>query len=130
MKGFSVRLRTICAAMANGESILPSGNFINIDPQCWPTSTDSSPQRLVAIDRRSIHQLSNALVPFFPYPISDTTSFTSGIMRLSMPSIPALSVTVEEGQPLQEPCKITVTMPSSKDLNSILPPSISTAGFT
>ena len=64
------------------------------------------------------------------YPISDTTSVTSGTILLSIPSIPAFSVTVEEGQPLHEPCRITVTIPLSKDLNSMFPPSISTAGFT
>jgi hypothetical protein len=37
------------------------------------------------------------------YPISDTTSVTSGTIRLSMPSIPDLSVTVDEGHPLHDP---------------------------
>ena len=64
------------------------------------------------------------------YPISETTSLTSGTIRLSIPSIPDLSVTVDDGQPLHEPCRITVTIPWLKDLNSIFPPSISTAGLT
>ena len=41
-----------------------------------------------------------------------------------------LSVIVDEGQPLQEPWRTTVTTPLSYDLNSILPPSPSTAGLT
>ena len=47
------------------------------------------------------------------YSASATTSFTSGIMRFIMPSIPALSVIMEDGQPLQLPCSIRFTTPSS-----------------
>ena len=51
------------------------------------------------------------------YPISETTSVTSGTIRFNIPSIPDFKVTVNEGQQLQEPCSITVTIPLLKDLN-------------
>lgn len=47
------------------------------------------------------------------YSISCTTSVTSGTMRLSIPSMPDFSVTVEDGQPLHEPCMTTWTRPAS-----------------
>ncbi len=50
------------------------------------------------------------------YMASATTSVTSGTMRFNKPSIPALSVMVDEGQPLHEPFNSTVTTPSWKDL--------------
>src|SRR6266446_6308203 len=43
---------------------------------------------------------------------SAITSCTSGTMRFSKPSIPAFSVIMEEGHPLQEPCNINSTFPS------------------
>jgi hypothetical protein len=43
---------------------------------------------------------------------SATTSFTSGIILFIMPSMPALSVIMLEGQPLQLPYSIRFTMPS------------------
>jgi hypothetical protein len=43
---------------------------------------------------------------------SETTSFTSGIIRFNKPSMPAFKVIVEDGQPLQEPLSWTVTTPS------------------
>lgn len=46
------------------------------------------------------------------YSASATTSFTSGIMRFIMPSIPALRVTMLLGQPLQLPCIIRFTVPA------------------
>ncbi len=49
---------------------------------------------------------------FINYIASATTSSTSGTMRFSNPSIPAFKVIMEEGQPLQEPCSISVTFPS------------------
>lgn len=45
------------------------------------------------------------------YSASATTSWTSGIMRFIMPSIPAFKVIIEEGHPEQEPCIIRVTTP-------------------
>lgn len=39
----------------------------------------------------------------FVYPTSATTSFTSGIMRFIIPSIPAFKVIIDEGQPEQLP---------------------------
>ena len=66
----------------------------------------------------------------FSYPISDLTSVTSGTILFNIPSIPDFKVTVEDGHPLHEPCKITVTTPLLNDLNSMFPPSISTAGLT
>lgn len=45
------------------------------------------------------------------YSISDTTSCTSGIILRNIPSMPDFKVTVEEGQPLQDPCRMTVTVP-------------------
>ena len=47
------------------------------------------------------------------YSASATTSFTSGIIRFIIPSIPALRVIMLEGQPLQLPCIIRFTLPSS-----------------
>lgn len=47
------------------------------------------------------------------YMASATTSSTSGTIRLSNPSIPALSVIIDEGQPLHEPRSSTSTLPSS-----------------
>ena len=49
------------------------------------------------------------------HPSASTPFTSSGIMRLNRFSIPAFSVMVEEGQPLQEPCKLTVTIPSWKE---------------
>ncbi|SHF86567.1 hypothetical protein SAMN05444008_11342 [Cnuella takakiae] len=46
------------------------------------------------------------------YSASATTSFTSGIIRFIMPSIPAFSVIMLEGQPEQEPWSIRLTIPS------------------
>ena len=46
------------------------------------------------------------------YSASATTSLTSGIIRFIMPSIPALRVIIEDGQPEQEPCSIRLTTPS------------------
>lgn len=46
------------------------------------------------------------------YSASATTSFTSGIMRFIIPSIPAFNVIMEEGHPLQLPCIIKFTTPS------------------
>ncbi len=66
-----------------------------------------------------------------PYTSSSaTTSFTSGIRRFIIPSIPALSVMVLLGHPEQEPWSMSVTTPFSNFLNCMAPPSISTAGFT
>jgi hypothetical protein len=59
-----------------------------------------------------IKALLNSIMDALAYSASATTSFTSGIMRFIMPSIPALSVTMLEGQPLQEPCNIKLTIPS------------------
>ncbi len=61
---------------------------------------------------------------------SATTSFTSGSSVVSNFSIPSFKVTVDEGQPEQEPLNSTVTTPSLKETKSIAPPSLSTAGFT
>lgn len=47
------------------------------------------------------------------YSASATTSFTSGIIRFIMPSMPALSVIMLEGQPEQLPCSIKFTTPLS-----------------
>jgi hypothetical protein len=47
------------------------------------------------------------------YSASATTSFTSGIILFIIPSIPAFKVIIEEGQPLQLPCNIKFTLPSS-----------------
>ena len=47
------------------------------------------------------------------YSASATTSFTSGIMRFIIPSMPAFNVIIDEGQPLQLPCSIRFTFPSS-----------------
>src|SRR6266498_5200469 len=47
------------------------------------------------------------------YSDSATTSFTSGIIRFIIPSIPAFKVIIDEGQPLQLPCNIRFTVPSS-----------------
>src|SRR5690606_26857138 len=49
------------------------------------------------------------------YKASATTSSTSGIIRLSRPSIPAFNVMVEEGHPLHEPRSSTVTTPFSNE---------------
>ena len=47
------------------------------------------------------------------YSSSATTSFTSlGNICFNKFSMPFLSVTVEAGQPLHEPCKLTFTTPS------------------
>src|ERR1700742_2094019 len=46
------------------------------------------------------------------YSASATTSLTSGIMRFIMPSIPAFSVIMEEGQPEQDPCSMRFRTPS------------------
>ena len=46
----------------------------------------------------------------FLYSDSATTSFTSGIIRFIMPSIPAFKVIIEDGQPLQLPCIIKFTL--------------------
>ena len=46
------------------------------------------------------------------YSASATTSFTSGIIRFIIPSIPAFNVIIDEGQPEQEPCNIKFTVPS------------------
>lgn len=46
------------------------------------------------------------------YSASAMTSFTSGIMRFIMPSMPLFSVIIDEGQPEQEPCIIRFTTPS------------------
>ncbi len=69
---------------------------------------------------------------FYPllYSASATTSFTSGIIRFIIPSMPVFRVIIEEGQPLHEPCSISFTVPLSNPLKLIAPPSISTAGFT
>src|SRR5690606_29559715 len=50
------------------------------------------------------------------YMASAITSCTSGTIRFNKPSIPALSVMVDEGHPLQDPRNSTTTVPSSKDL--------------
>ena len=47
-----------------------------------------------------------------PYSASATTSFTSGIIRFIIPSIPAFRVIMDEGHPEQEPCSIRLTVPS------------------
>ena len=44
---------------------------------------------------------------------SATTSLTSGIILFIIPSIPAFKVIIEDGQPLQLPCIIRFTVPSS-----------------
>ncbi len=64
------------------------------------------------------------------YSASATTSFTSGIIRFIIPSMPLFSVIIDEGQPEHEPCSMSVTVPLSKPLKLMAPPSISTAGFT
>lgn len=46
------------------------------------------------------------------YSASATTSFTSGIIRFIIPSIPAFKVIIDDGQPLHEPCNIRFTTPS------------------
>ena len=46
------------------------------------------------------------------YSASATTSFTSGIIRFIMPSIPAFKVIIDEGHPLQLPWSIRFTTPS------------------
>lgn len=48
-----------------------------------------------------------------------------------MVSIPFFKVIVEDGHPLQAPCKITLTsfVFSSYESNKIFPPSDATAGF-
>src|SRR6188768_3453482 len=46
------------------------------------------------------------------YSASATTSFTSGIIRFIIPSIPAFNVIMLEGHPLQLPCNIRFTTPS------------------
>jgi hypothetical protein len=63
--------------------------------------------------------------------MAETVNSWSFNISLSIFSMPFLSVNVEEGQPLQAPCNKTSTFLVSalKDLNSILPPSLSTAGF-
>ena len=64
------------------------------------------------------------------YTPSATTSFTSGTRRVRRFSIPAFRVMVEDGQPEQEPCNNTFTVPSSNEWKLIAPPSDSTAGLT
>ena len=53
-------------------------------------------------------------------------------MSLSMFSIPFFKVNVEEGHPLHDPCKITLTLLefSLNESKRIFPPSAATAGFT
>ncbi len=47
------------------------------------------------------------------YSASATTSVTSGIILFIIPSMPAFNVIIEDGQPLQLPCNIRFTFPSS-----------------
>src|SRR5260370_9067551 len=56
-------------------------------------------------------------------PHTGTTSFTSGISSRSLFSIPILSVSTEDGQPLQEPRMFRYTIPSSNCSRVISPPS-------
>jgi hypothetical protein len=51
----------------------------------------------------------------FTYIPSASTDVTSGIMDFNKFSIPDLSVIIEDGQPLQDPCSNTFTTPSSKE---------------
>ena len=53
------------------------------------------------------------LLIYLSYSASATTSFTSGIILFIMPSIPAFNVIIDEGHPLQLPCNIRLTTPSS-----------------
>lgn len=57
--------------------------------------------------------LINELTSYFNYSASATTSFTSGIIRFIIPSMPAFNVMVEEGHPLQLPCMAKLTVPFS-----------------
>ena len=52
-------------------------------------------------------------------------------MSFNMVSIPFFNVIVDDGQPLQAPCKITLTilLSLSYDLKAMFPPSEATAGF-
>ena len=62
------------------------------------------------------------------YNSSATTSLTPGTSCFSKFSMPCFNVTMLLGQPLHDPRKLTVTIPSSKERNAIWPPSPSTAG--
>ncbi len=59
----------------------------------------------------SLAGLSKFIQMYYKVTPSATTSCTSGTMRLSRFSMPAFKVTVADGQPLQEPCRFTVTTP-------------------
>ncbi len=58
----------------------------------------------------------SALLSIGSYSDSATTSLTSGTSCFNNLSIPDFKVTVDDGQPLQEPFITTVTIPSSNDL--------------
>ena len=94
----------------------------------WPMRQSLTTHR--SLLEKLLASISIAIPKDACYSASATTSFTSGSMRLSIASIPSFKVAVEEGQPEQAPCSLTVTMPWSNCSKAILPPSVSTAGRT
>ena len=87
--------------------------FIPVEPNAYYTKYNGykfvPPCFQKAIDELMVDVLNIILI----YSASATTSLTSGIIRFIIPSIPAFSVIIEEGQPEQEPCSIRLTTPSS-----------------
>ncbi len=67
-------------------------------------------RRMQAIKKAAV-RLPHSLIANY-YSLSATTSFTSGIIRFIMPSMPLFKVIIDEGQPEQEPCIIRFTTPS------------------